>query len=54
MIHMTSYYTNSGRLGLKASPLCLGTMAFGNSRWGSEDTEAYYIFECLWRMAGTS
>ncbi len=27
------------------SPLCLGTMTFGNYRWGSEDAEAGGIFD---------
>ncbi len=34
-----------GRSGLLVSPLCLGTMTFGNPRWGSEDAEAKSIFD---------
>ncbi len=34
-----------GRSGLIVSPLCLGTMTFGNPRWGSEDAEARSIFD---------
>jgi aryl-alcohol dehydrogenase-like predicted oxidoreductase len=41
---MTNYIT-LGRSGLKVSPLCLGTMTFGNYRWGSEDAEGRQIFE---------
>ncbi|HWB85789.1 MAG TPA: aldo/keto reductase [Bryobacteraceae bacterium] len=43
MIHTTDYIT-LGRSGLKVSPVCFGTMTFGNSRWGSDDTEARRIF----------
>ncbi len=38
-------YTTLGRSGLKVSPICLGTMTFGNDRWGSSDEEATQIFE---------
>jgi len=48
---MTSYVT-LGRSGLKVSPLCLGTMTFGNYRWGSEDAEARRIFERFFEAGG--
>ncbi len=38
-------YITLGRSGLRVSPLCLGTMTFGNDRWGSEDTESHAIFD---------
>ena len=38
-------YVTLGRSGLRVSPLCLGTMTFGNSRWGSEDEESRAIFD---------
>jgi len=34
-----------GRSGLRVSPLSLGTMTFGNERWGSDDVEARRIFD---------
>lgn len=37
-------YVTLGRSGLRVSPLCLGTMTFGNDRWGSDDAEAKRIF----------
>jgi aryl-alcohol dehydrogenase-like predicted oxidoreductase len=37
-------YITLGRSGLKVSPICLGTMTFGNYRWGSQDDEAHQIF----------
>ena len=43
MIQLTDYST-LGRSGLKVSPICLGTMTFGNYRWGSQDDEARQIF----------
>ncbi len=43
MIQITDYIT-LGRSGLKVSPICLGTMTFGNYRWGSQDEEAREIF----------
>ncbi|MBV8828849.1 MAG: aldo/keto reductase [Acidobacteriaceae bacterium] len=48
---MTSYVT-LGRSGLKVSPLCLGTMTFGNYRWGSEDAEARRVFERFFQAGG--
>jgi len=36
-------YVTLGRSGLRVSPLALGTMTFGNYRWGSEDAEAQAI-----------
>ena len=38
-------YTTLGRSGLRVSPLALGTMTFGNDRWGSDDAEAKRIFD---------
>ena len=38
-------YITLGRSGLRVSPLALGTMTFGNDRWGSEDAESKRIFE---------
>ena len=38
-------YVTLGRSGLRVSPLSLGTMTFGNDRWGSDDTEARRIFD---------
>jgi len=38
-------YVTLGRSGLRVSPLTLGTMTFGNDRWGSDDTEARRIFD---------
>ena len=41
-----------GRSGLLVSPLCLGTMTFGNPRWGSEDAEAKSIFDAYVEAGG--
>ncbi|HEX8893862.1 MAG TPA: aldo/keto reductase [Terriglobales bacterium] len=38
-------YVTLGRSGLLVSPLTLGTMTFGNDRWGSDDAEAGRIFD---------
>jgi aryl-alcohol dehydrogenase-like predicted oxidoreductase len=38
-------YVTLGRSGLIVSPLSLGTMTFGNDRWGSEDAESRAIFD---------
>ena len=38
-------YVTLGRSGLRVSPLTLGTMTFGNDRWGSDDAEAHRIFD---------
>ena len=43
-MHLNEYIT-LGRSGLRVSPLALGTMTFGNDRWGSEDAEAKRIFD---------
>lgn len=51
MIQITDYIT-LGRSGLKVSPICLGTMTFGNYRWGSQDTEARQIFERYIKAGG--
>jgi len=37
-------YVTLGRSGLIVSPFCLGTMTFGNDRWGSPDEESRRIF----------
>ena len=44
MFELNNYVT-LGRSGLKVSPLCLGTMTFGNDRWGSSDEESRQVFE---------
>ncbi|MFL6414796.1 MAG: aldo/keto reductase [Bryobacteraceae bacterium] len=51
MIQITDY-TTLGRSGLKVSPLCLGTMTFGNYRWGSQDEEAREIFQAYFEAGG--
>jgi len=38
-------YTTLGRSGLAVSPFSLGTMTFGNDRWGSSDEESRRIFD---------
>lgn len=38
-------YITLGRSGLRVSPLCLGTMTFGNDRWGSADEISRAIFD---------
>lgn len=38
-------YVTLGRSGLRVSPLALGTMTFGNDRWGSADAESKKIFD---------
>ncbi len=38
-------YVTLGRSGLRVSPFSLGTMTFGNPRWGSDDAEARRIFD---------
>jgi len=38
-------YVTLGRSGLVVSPFCLGTMTFGNYRWGSSDEESRRIFD---------
>lgn len=38
-------YVTLGRSGLVVSPLSLGTMTFGNDRWGTEDAESRAIFD---------
>ena len=42
---MKNEYVTLGRSGLIVSPLCLGTMTFGNPRWGSSDDESRRIFD---------
>lgn len=43
-LRMNEYIT-LGRSGLRVSPLCLGTMTYGNNRWGSEDDVSRSIFD---------
>ncbi len=38
---------NLSRSGLIVSPFCLGTMTFGNDRWGSPDEESRRIFDSV-------
>jgi len=45
-------YITLGRSGLRVSPLALGTMTFGNDRWGSEDAESERIFDCYVNEGG--
>ncbi|MFN8391238.1 MAG: aldo/keto reductase [Bdellovibrionota bacterium] len=37
-------YSLLGRSGLRVSPLCLGTMTFGNDAWGHDDSVSEQIF----------
>ena len=43
--HKLNEYTTLGRSGLIVSHFCLGTMTFGNDRWGSSDEESRHIFD---------
>ena len=45
-------YITLGRSGLRVSPLALGTMTFGNDRWGSEDAESKRIFDAYLEKGG--
>jgi len=45
-------YTTLGRSGLIVNPFCLGTMTFGNDRWGSSDEESRRIFDCYVEAGG--
>jgi aryl-alcohol dehydrogenase-like predicted oxidoreductase len=45
-------YVTLGRSGLAVSPVCLGTMTFGNPRWGSSDEESRRIFDCYIQEGG--
>ncbi len=45
-------YVTLGRSGLKVSPLALGTMTFGNDRWGSDDAESKRIFDAYLEKGG--
>ena len=40
-----SHYRTLGRSGLAVSPLALGTMTFGVSRWGSSEADSKAIFD---------
>ena len=45
-------YITLGRSGLRVSPLSLGTMTFGNDRWGSQDDESQKIFDRYVELGG--
>ena len=45
-------YRALGRSGLIVSPLCLGTMTYGNTAWGSNDEESSQIFEAYVTAGG--
>jgi aryl-alcohol dehydrogenase-like predicted oxidoreductase len=45
-------YVTLGRSGLRVSPLALGTMTFGNDRWGTEEAEARRIFDSYVELGG--
>ena len=45
-------YVTLGRSGLRVSPLALGTMTFGNDRWGSDDAESKRIFDSYVQAGG--
>lgn len=45
-------YHMLGRSGLRVSPLCLGTMTFGNDDWGSSDEESRAIFNRFLEAGG--
>ncbi|HKS82480.1 MAG TPA: aldo/keto reductase [Candidatus Acidoferrales bacterium] len=38
-------YVTMGRSGLRVSPVCLGTMTFGNEEWGSDENTSRAIFD---------
>lgn len=48
----SSGYRTLGRSGLVVSPLALGTMTFGASRWGVEEAEARAIFQAYLDTGG--
>ena len=48
---LTSYRT-LGRSGLVVSPLALGTMTFGASRWGADDADARRLFDSYLDQGG--
>jgi aryl-alcohol dehydrogenase-like predicted oxidoreductase len=50
--HKKVDYVTLGRSGLIVSPFCLGTMTFGNDRWGSSDEESRRIFDCYIEEGG--
>jgi len=43
-MRLTEYVT-LGRSGLRVSPICLGTMTFGNDEWGSDESTSRAIFD---------
>ncbi len=43
-MRLTDYVT-LGRSGLRVSPVCLGTMTFGNTDWGSDEAVSRAIFD---------
>lgn len=47
------HYRSLGRSGLRVSPLCLGTMTFGNDwNWGSDESESRAILEAYLSRGG--
>jgi aryl-alcohol dehydrogenase-like predicted oxidoreductase len=38
-------YITLGRSGLRVSPLCLGTMTFGNAQWGCDEATSHALFD---------
>ncbi|MGH8081632.1 MAG: aldo/keto reductase [Lysobacter sp.] len=47
------HYRTLGRSGLRVSPICLGTMTFGNDwGWGSEADEARQVFDAYVERGG--
>lgn len=45
-------YITLGRSGLRVSPLCLGTMTFGNSEWGTDENSSREIFNYYLEIGG--
>jgi aryl-alcohol dehydrogenase-like predicted oxidoreductase len=41
-----------GSSGIQVSPLCLGTMNFGNERWGCEEKESHEIMDRFFELGG--
>lgn len=40
-------YVPLGRSGLKVSPICLGTMNFGNEQWGCDEPTSAKIIDAF-------
>lgn len=45
-------YRMLGSSGVKVSPLCLGTMNFGNERWGCDQAQSLAILEAYFERGG--